>query len=87
MKKEVDIHVPVRRMSPEWIFELDSSNFAPTPEMWDWIRRVFLDSKSQMFNSDHLYLRSFRYLNIAVMWANQALVNKDVRSLVQQRKS
>ncbi|EHU2375558.1 transposase [Acinetobacter baumannii] len=69
MKNEVGFHVPVRPMPPEWLFEMDTQNFAPAPEMWEWIGKVFLDPKSKLFNSDHLHLRSFRYPDIAVMWA------------------
>lgn len=69
MKNEVGFHVPVRPMPPEWIFEIDTPNFAPAPELWEWIRQVFLDPKSKLFNPDHMHLRSFRYPDIAVMWA------------------
>ncbi|MCU4333814.1 putative metallopeptidase [Acinetobacter pittii] len=69
MKNEVGFHVPVRPMPPEWIFEMGTPNFVPAPEMWDWIGRVFLNPKSKLFNLDHLHLRSFRYPDIAVMWA------------------
>lgn len=69
MKNEVGFHVPVRPMPPEWIFEMGTPNFAPAPEMWEWIGKVFLDSKSKLFNPDHMHLRSFRWSDIAVMWA------------------
>ncbi|EPJ8241325.1 putative metallopeptidase, partial [Acinetobacter baumannii] len=54
---------------PEWLFEMDTPNFAPAPEIWEWIKQVFLDPKSKLFNPDHMHLRSFRYPDIAVMWA------------------
>ncbi|EXF17606.1 hypothetical protein J602_2807 [Acinetobacter baumannii 1417041] len=41
MKNEVVFHVPVRPMSPEWIFEIGAPNFVPASEMWEWIRQVF----------------------------------------------
>ncbi|WP_060470193.1 putative metallopeptidase [Acinetobacter baumannii] len=69
MKNEVGFHVPVRPMPPEWLFEMDTPNFVPAPELWEWIRKVFLDPKSKLFNPDHMHLRSFRYPDIAVMWA------------------
>ncbi|EMQ0326503.1 putative metallopeptidase [Acinetobacter baumannii] len=69
MKNEVGFHVPVRPMPPEWLFEMDTPNFAPAPEIWEWIKQVFLDPKSKLFNPDHMHLRSFRYPDIAVMWA------------------
>ncbi|AWW83290.1 putative metallopeptidase [Acinetobacter baumannii] len=56
-------------MPPEWLFEMDTPNFVPAPELWEWIRKVFLDPKSKLFNPDHMHLRSFRYPDIAVMWA------------------
>ncbi|WP_336026375.1 putative metallopeptidase [Acinetobacter pittii] len=69
MKSEVGFHVPVRPMPPEWLFEFNTPNFAPAPELWEWIGKVFLDPKSKLFNPDHMHLRSFRYPDIAVMWA------------------
>ncbi|XZT15431.1 putative metallopeptidase [Acinetobacter baumannii] len=69
MKNEVSFHVPVRPIPPEWLFEIGTPNFAPAPELWEWIGKVFLDPKSKLFNADHLHLRSLRYPDIAVMWA------------------
>ncbi|MDV7635177.1 putative metallopeptidase [Acinetobacter baumannii] len=76
MKNEVGFHVPVRPMPPEWLFEMDTPKFAPAPEMWEWIKQVFLDPKSKLFNPDHLHLRSFRYPDIAVMWAKSGFIKQ-----------
>ncbi len=76
MKNEIGFHVPVRPMPPEWLFEMDTPNFAPAPEMWEWIKQVFLDPKSKLFNPDHLHLRSFRYPDIAVMWAKSGFIKQ-----------
>ena len=69
MKNEVGFHVPFRPMPPEWLFALDTPNFTPAPELWDWIKQVFLNPESDMFNIDHIHLGTFHYPNIAVMWA------------------
>ncbi|MFV5365445.1 putative metallopeptidase [Acinetobacter oleivorans] len=69
MNQEVGFHVPTRPVPPEWLFDFGTPNFVPAPEMWNWIKQVFLDPKSKLFNPDHMHLRSFRYPDIAVMWA------------------
>ena len=45
MNQEVGFHVPVRIMSPKWLFEINTPNFLPALEIWESIGKVFLDLK------------------------------------------
>lgn len=67
---EVGQLVPVRPYPPKFIFELDTPDFLPAPELWAWIKAVFLNENSEVFNPDHIHLDSFYWPQIAVMWAN-----------------
>ena len=67
---EVGQLVPVRPYPPKFIFELDIPDFLPAPELWAWIKAVFLNEDSGVFNPDHIHLDSFYWPQIAVMWAN-----------------
>ena len=67
---EVGQLVPVRPYPPKFIFELDIPDFLPAPELWAWIKAVFLNEHSEVFNPDHIHLDSFYWPQIAVMWAN-----------------
>lgn len=58
-----------RPYPPEWIFAYDTPNFAPAPELWEWINKTFLEKNSKLFNEDHYHLGAFYYPQIAVMWA------------------
>lgn len=62
--------VPVRPYPPKQIFELDTPDFVPAAELWTWIKVVFLNEKSELFNPDHVHLDAFHWPKIAVMWAN-----------------
>jgi len=68
MKNEVGFHVPVRPMPPEWIFEMGTSNFVPAPEMWDWIKEVFLNPESNC-----LKLGSYRETTDDLKWCCEVL--------------
>ncbi|NUG02745.1 hypothetical protein [Acinetobacter oleivorans] len=37
MNQKVGFHTPTRPMPSEWLFEIDTPNFVPVSEMWDWI--------------------------------------------------
>ncbi|MEQ1303206.1 putative metallopeptidase [Acinetobacter radioresistens] len=70
MKHEIGFTVPVRPFPPDWIFNFGTPNFSPAPELWQWIKAVFLNQESELFNPDHQHLSFFNWPNIAVMWAN-----------------
>jgi hypothetical protein len=66
---EVGFVIQQRPYPPEWIFALDTPNFAPAPELWRWIKSIFLNPEHKLFNPDHAHLGAFYYPQIAVMWA------------------
>ncbi|MCG2572347.1 transposase [Acinetobacter sp. ME22] len=70
MKNDVGFVVQQRPYPPDWLFALDTPNFAPAPELWAWIKRIFLNPEHKLFNPDHQHLSAFHYPQIAVMWAN-----------------
>lgn len=66
---EIGFIIKQRPYPPEWIFEHDTPNFVPAPELWTWIKTVFLNPESKLFNPDHAHLGAYHYPQIAVMWA------------------
>lgn len=66
---ELGFVIQQRPYPPEWIFEPENPSFVPAPELWDWIKAVFLNPESKLFNEDHWHLGAYRYPQIAVMWA------------------
>lgn len=80
---ELGFVIPQRPYPPDWIFAIDTPNFAPVPELWQWIQNTFLDKNSKLFNLDHIHLSGFRYPEIAVMWARSGF-NKQGRRVVGQ---
>lgn len=80
---EIGFIISQRPNPPDWIFALDTPNFAPAPELWEWIKTVFLDKKSKLFNPDHFHLGAFYYPEIAVLWA-QCGFKKQGRFVVGQ---
>lgn len=66
---ELGFVIPKRPYPPKDIFALDTPNFIPAPELWQWIKTTFLDKDSKLFNIDHFHLGAFHYPEIAVMWA------------------
>ncbi len=69
MNNEIGFVIQQRPYPPEWIFALDTPNFAPAPELWRWIKYIFLNPEHKLFNPDHAHLGAFYYPQIAVMWA------------------
>ena len=69
MNNEIGFVIQQRPYPPEWIFALDTPNFAPAPELWRWIKSIFLNPEHNLFNPDHAHLGAFYYPHIAVMWA------------------
>ncbi|WHP06337.1 hypothetical protein QLH32_02385 [Acinetobacter corruptisaponis] len=53
---EVGFVIQQRPYPPEWIFALDTPNFAPAPELWRWIKTIFLNPEHKLFNPDHAHL-------------------------------
>lgn len=80
---EVSFIIQRRPDPPDWIFEHDTPSFAPAPELWTWIKAIFLNPEHQLFNEDHFHLGAFRYPEIAVMWA-QCGFKKQGRFVVGQ---
>ncbi|WP_180172797.1 putative metallopeptidase [Acinetobacter sp. YH01025] len=76
MINEVGQAIPVRPYPPKEIFDLDTPNFIPAPELWAWIKAVFLNEHSEVFNPDHIHLDSFYWPQIAVMWANGGFIKQ-----------
>lgn len=50
--EEVGFVIQQRPYPPEWIFALDTPNFAPAPELWRWIKSIFLNPEHKLFNPD-----------------------------------
>ena len=69
MNNEIGFVIQQRPYPPEWIFALETPNFAPAPELWRWIKSIFLNPEHKLFNLDHAHLGAFYYPQIAVMWA------------------
>ena len=69
MNHEIGFVINQRPYPPEWIFALDTPNFVPAPELWRWIKSIFLNPEHKLFNPDHAHLGAFHYPQIAVMWA------------------
>lgn len=80
---ELGFVIKQRPSPPNWIFALDTPNFAPAPELWGWIKAVFLNKESKLFNDDHYHLGAFHYPDIAVMWAKSGF-KKQGRIVVGQ---
>ena len=81
MKNIVGFVIQQRPYPPEWIFALDTPNFAPAPELWRWIKAIFLNPEHKLFNEDHFHLGAFHYPEIAVMWARNGY-KKQCRDVV-----
>ena len=69
MKNEIGFVVKARPYPPEHIFLMDTPDFVPAPELWQWIKSIFLNPEHKLFNPDHVHLGAFYYPQIAVMWA------------------
>ncbi len=52
---------PATTYLPDWLFVLDTPNFAPAPELWRWIKEIFLNPEHKLFNLDHQHLGAFYY--------------------------
>lgn len=52
------------------------AEFEPAPDVWEWLRRVFLDEKSPLFNEDHEHLTD---ADVGVLWTH-------VENVKQQRR-
>lgn len=61
MKNDVGFVVLQRPYLPDWLFVLDTPNFAPAPELWRWIKEIFLNPEHKLFNLDHQHLGAFYY--------------------------
>lgn len=59
-----------RPQPPESITGICEAAFIPAPEVWEWIKVVFLNPESKLFNPDHKHLGAFNFQHIAVLWAN-----------------
>ena len=66
---EIGFVINQRPYPPKEIFCLDTPNFVPAPELWEWIKTIFLNPEHKLFNPDHVHLGAFHYPQIAVMWA------------------
>lgn len=59
-----------RPYPPESMIGIADAMFVPAPEVWEWIKTIFLSPESKLFNPDHRHLAGFKFSDIAVLWAN-----------------
>jgi hypothetical protein len=83
---EVGFVIQQRPYPPEWIFALDTPNFAPAPELWRWIKSIFLNPEHKLLTLI-MHLGAFYYPQIAVMWAKGGFQNKVALSLAKLKRS
>ncbi|AXI04365.1 putative metallopeptidase [Aquirhabdus parva] len=72
---------PPTHLKPDEGVYVEGSQFAPAPDVWDWIHNNIIDPSGSIHNPDHEHLMG--QTEIAVMWSSEPFIKQGRRVLGQ----